>query len=285
MPTRKTPPLSSPSKAKIRDFIDDEKSLGRATKGQVAAAIGIRPSHFSNLLNGRNEWKLNQLEKLAEFLGVPLTRLFAERGKESPERPTRRSREFELEDKLRRALRAEARGLHAALRRDLSLLLRERVSDSRESLPDEYTTDDVPSDYLTGGVDPHDTPLVEIREIDEAYDPPSARHASQSVWFGRDWLRLQGLDSAQCLIVRIQDDSMEGTLPDGCSVMVNQGQRQRRAGRIFALYTEDRLVVRRAGKDASGAWLLQCDHAAWPTVAWPDDAELIGEVRWMARTF
>ena len=92
MPKRKPPPLSSANKDKIRDFIDDEKSLGRATKGQIAAAIGIRPSHFSNLLNGRNEWKLNQLEKLAEFLGVPLTRLFAERGKESSDRPSRRSR-------------------------------------------------------------------------------------------------------------------------------------------------------------------------------------------------
>ena len=55
------------------------KSLGRATKSEIASAIGIRPSHFSNLLNGRNEWKLNQLEKLAAFLGVPLARLFEER--------------------------------------------------------------------------------------------------------------------------------------------------------------------------------------------------------------
>ena len=285
MPQRKTPPLSSPSKNKIRDFIDDEKSLGRATKGQIAAAIGIRPSHFSNLLNGRNEWKLDQLEKLAEFLGVPLTRLFAERGKESLERPARRNREAELEDRVRRALRAEAHGLRAALRRDLDLLLRERISGGRQSLPDGYTTDDIPSDYLTEGIDLDDAQPVEMRELDVAYDAPGATHPSESVWFGRDWLRRQGLDSTQCLIVRIQDDSMAETLPDGCSVLVNRRQRQRRVGRIFALRTEGRLLIRRAGKDASGAWLLQCDHPAWATVAWPDDAKVVGEVRWMARTF
>ncbi len=284
MPKRKTPPLTSPSKNKIRDFIDDEKSLGRATKGQIAAAIGIRPSHFSNLLNGRNEWKLNQLEKLAEFLGVPLTRLFAERGKESPG-PSRRSRETEIEDRLRRALRAEARGLRAALRRDLDLLLRERISGNHESLPDEYTTGEVPSDYLTEGVHLDDAPPVEMREIDAPYDAPGETQTSESVWFGRDWLHRQGLDSTQCLIVRIQDDSMAETLPDGCSALVNRRQRQRRAGRIYALHIENTLLVRRAGKTASGAWLLECDHPAWPTVAWPDEAEVVGEVRWMARTF
>ena len=126
---------------------------------------------------------------------------------------------------------------------------------------------------------------MEIREIDTAYDAPSATHTAQSLWFGRDWLSRQGLDSGQCLIVRIQDDSMEGTLPAGCSVLVNRAQRERRAGGIFALHTEGRLAVRRADKDASGGWLLACDHPAWPTVAWPDDAEVVGEVRWMARTF
>ena len=283
MPTRKTPPLSSPSKNRIRDFIDDEKSLGRATKGQIAAAIGIRPSHFSNLLNGRNEWKLNQLEKLAEFLGVPLTRLFADRGKEAPERLPRRSREADLEDRLRRALRAEARRLRAALRRDLDIVLREGSAGRPEALPDEFTTDDIP--YVTEGVDLDATPPVEIRELDAAYDAPAATQAAGSLWFGRDWLSRQGLDSTRCLLVRIKDDSMAATLPDGCSVLVNREQTQLREGRLFAFNHEGKLLVRRAGKDASGTWLLECDHPDWETVTWPDDAVVVGEVRWMARTF
>lgn len=285
MRMRKTPPLSSPSQNKIRDFIDDEKSLGRATKGQIAAAIGIRPSHFSNLLNGRNEWKLNQLEKLAEFLGVPLTRLFADRGKEAPERPQRRSREADLEDRLRLALRAEARRLRTALRRDLDIFLRERAMGRDEPLPGEFTTDEIPTAYLTEAIGVEDAPSVEIREHDASYDAPAAVQAVESLWFGRDWLRRHGLDSAQCLLVRIQDDSMAATLPDGCSVLVNQGQVHRRVGRILALRTGNRLLIRRAGKDASGTWLLECDHPAWPTVTWPEDAEVVGHVRWMARTF
>lgn len=292
MPTRKTSPLSSPSKNKIRDFIDDEKSLGRATKGQIAAAIGIRPSHFSNLLTGRNEWKLNQLEKLAEFLGVPLARLFADRDREAPEGASRQGREADLEDRLRRALKAEARRLRTALRQDLDIFLRERTAGRHESLPDEFTTDEIttdeiPSAYLTGAesVELDGTPPVEIREVDAAYDAPTATRGAESLWFGRDWLRRQRLDFTQCLLVRIQDDSMAATLPAGCSVLVNREQRQRRVGRIFALRNEERLLVRRAGKDASGGWLLECDHPAWETVAWPDDAKVVGEVRWMARTF
>ena len=43
--------------------------------------------------------------------------------------------------------------------------------------------------------------------------------------------------------------------------------------------------VKRAGKDSAGLWRLESDHPAWEPVPWPDDAEVIGEVRWAARTF
>ena len=44
------------------------------------------------------------------------------------------------------------------------------------------------------------------------------------------------------------------------------------------------LVVKRAGKDESGNWLLLSDHPSWKPLPWPGNAEIIGEVKWMART-
>ena len=81
---------------------------------------------------------------------------------------------------------------------------------------------------------------------------------------------------------------MEPTFVDGCSILVNQASRRRRVGRIFVVRTEDGLVVKRAGRDRAGAWQLVSDNPnkqAWPTVSWPDDAPVIGEVKWAARTF
>ncbi|MDE0166243.1 MAG: hypothetical protein OXL36_14220 [Bryobacterales bacterium] len=48
--------------------------------------------------------------------------------------------------------------------------------------------------------------------------------------------------------------------------------------------TADGAVVKRAGKNASGAWLLISDHPAWEPVPWPRDAVVIGEVKWMGVT-
>ena len=81
---------------------------------------------------------------------------------------------------------------------------------------------------------------------------------------------------------------MEPTLVDGCSILVNQAGLRRRVGRIFVVRTDDGLVVKRAGKDRAGAWQLVSDHPnkqAWPTGPWSDDAPVIGEVKWAARTF
>lgn len=285
MRKREPPLLSSRPKRQIRDFIDDEKSLGRATKSQIAAAIGIRPSHFSNLLNGRNEWKLNQLEKLADFLGVPIARLFEERGEATAASPSDDSRQNLSEDRIIRALRTETRSLRSGLRADLDALLRERATEPGMAQTEDYTRDDRQPAYPDTPINLPGALPVEIRDLDALYDGALTEPASESLWFGQDWLRRHGLDSSQCLIVRVHGASMETTLPDGCSALVNRGERQRRVGCIYALRTEGRLVVRRAAREDDGRWLLESDHPDREPEAWPDDAEVIGQVRWMARTF
>ncbi len=73
-------------------------------------------------------------------------------------------------------------------------------------------------------------------------------------------------------------------MPNGCSILVNRARHRRRRNRIFVLRTHDGLLVKRTGKNEAGEWLLVSDHPAWGSVPWPTDAEVIGEVRWMART-
>ena len=48
------------------------------------------------------------------------------------------------------------------------------------------------------------------------------------------------------------------------------------------------LIVKRAGKSRAGNWQLVSDNPdkqEWPTLRWPNDADVIGEVKWAARTF
>lgn len=285
MRKRKTPLLSSRPKNQIRDFVDDEKSLGRATKSQIASAVGIRPSHFSNLLNGRNEWKLSQLEKLAEFLGVPLARLFEERNPDLETDSSEEGGDSLLEDRLVRAMRTESRYLRGGLRADLSAMLREHMAGRPPGRADNDAVNVAPSVYPDTLVDIPGALPIEIRDSDTLYDGPPAGSASESLWFKRDWLSRHGLDPAQCLVLRVEGESMGNTLPHGCSALVDRGRQERQEGRIYALRTDQGLAVGRAARDSAGGWLLESDHTEREAVAWPEDAEIIGEVRWMARSF
>ena len=106
-------------------------------------------------------------------------------------------------------------------------------------------------------------------------------------WFRRDWLDRHGLDPTRCLIVDVAGGSMEPVLPDGCSVLVDRNRRRRYVGRIYLARTDEGLVVKRAGKDEGGGWLLtsESDAPEHAPIPWPADAETIGEVRWMAQNF
>ncbi len=105
--------------------------------------------------------------------------------------------------------------------------------------------------------------------------------------FRRDWLESRGLDPTQCVVISVRGASMEPTLPEGARILVNRSSRQPRVNRLYVLRAGDGLIVKRAGKDREGGWLLVSDNPSpdYPALPWPDDAEIIGQVRWMARTF
>ena len=104
------------------------------------------------------------------------------------------------------------------------------------------------------------------------------------VFFRRDWLDRHGIDTTQCVVIGVRGESMEPTLPDGCSILVDRARTRRRDGGIFVIDTEDGLIVKRLGKTGR-RWLLVSDHPSWEPAPWPREAEVIGEVRWASRTF
>lgn len=107
---------------------------------------------------------------------------------------------------------------------------------------------------------------------------------TERLTFRLDWLKSHGLDPAQCTVVKVQGESMEPALPEGSAILVDRARRRRREGGIFVVRTADGVVVKRLGKDDAGGWQLLSDHPAWDPVPWPQDAKVIGEVKWMART-
>ena len=132
---------------------------------------------------------------------------------------------------------------------------------------------------------------VNLAELDAAAGDGAQIDTEQitgRIAFRRAWLARHGLNPTQCVIIGVKGESMEPTLTDGGSILIDRNRRSRRVGHIYVVRTEDGLIVKRAGKSRAGNWQLVSDNPdkqEWPTLRWPDHAEVIGEVKWAARTF
>ena len=87
-------------------------------------------------------------------------------------------------------------------------------------------------------------------------------------YFGHEWLSRQGLVADRCSIISVMGELMEPTLAENCVVLVDHNRKRRLKGHIFVVRKSDGLVVKRAGKDDSGDWLLESDHPAWEPEPW-----------------
>ena len=98
-------------------------------------------------------------------------------------------------------------------------------------------------------------------------------------------LREQGLDPAECRVMWITNSAMQPTLPKDRRIVVNLQKAERRHDRIFVVEVDERRLVRRIVQQGTDGWMLACDNpnkTAYPTVAWPEGATVIGEVHWLA---
>lgn len=103
------------------------------------------------------------------------------------------------------------------------------------------------------------------------------------LYFRREWLDRRAVDPTRADVIKVRGESMEPTLPDGCSVLLDRRRRSPRDGRIYVARTDEGVVVKRLQR-VSGRWTLTSDHPAWRTETLLADADVIGEVRWMAQT-
>ena len=101
--------------------------------------------------------------------------------------------------------------------------------------------------------------------------------------FRSKWLRHHRIQPRHCHIIGVRGDSMEPTLPDGCQVIVDRSRQKLRPDGIYVMRTEEGLVVKRVKQNAQGWWLMS-DNPAWAPLFLSEEADIIGEVRWMAIT-
>ena len=114
----------------------------------------------------------------------------------------------------------------------------------------------------------------------EVYDET----VTAKVPFRSSWLRRNRINPRHCNIISVRGNSMEPTLPDGCQVIVDRNRKELRNARIYVMRTEEGLVVKRVKQNAQGWWLMS-DNPTWAPLFLSEDTDIIGEVRWLGRTF
>ena len=144
------------------------------------------------------------------------------------------------------------------------------------------------SAVTTDEADGHSVDVMELDTAAGAGTVVDFERVKDRIRFRQSWLRKHGLVARQCKVIGVKGTSMEPTLTDGCSILVDLNRRSRLVGHIYVVRTDDGLIVKRAGKNRAGNWQLVSDNPdkkEWPTLRWPADADIIGEVKWAARTF
>lgn len=116
---------------------------------------------------------------------------------------------------------------------------------------------------------------------------PGPEQATRKLAFRRKWLRFRGLHEKDLALVFAKGDSMEPTISDNNTVMIDTSQRELRDGCIYVIRTNDHLIVKRIQTRLGSQVLLISDNAAYPPIevnmGEPGDLEVIGRVVWIGK--
>ena len=130
----------------------------------------------------------------------------------------------------------------------------------------------------------HYIPVFEIEATASKKTGDKNYQKSCYVAFHSDWFAKHKLDFEHCVIVEVRDASMEPTIAEHSIVLIDRSRCRRRIGNIYAIRINNNIVVRRLDKNKD-QWHLVSDHPKWKSEPFPDSAEIIGEIKWTAKTF
>ena len=122
----------------------------------------------------------------------------------------------------------------------------------------------------------------EEREAGGPFTPytVSAQHPIEALKFRDDWLSERRINLSRCTIFSLSSDSMEPTLPKGCSILVDRSLQELHDRHIYVMRRPHGLIIKRVQHAPPHGWLLISDNVAWPIEVMDDSTVVVGEVKW-----
>lgn len=113
--------------------------------------------------------------------------------------------------------------------------------------------------------------------------PNGHEEISGSHAYRRDWLEKRGLVAAACVVIDVKGESMEPTICDGDTVLINTAEKKLKNNNIYAFRTDEGVRLKRLHRQLDGRVRVSSDNAN--KLAFPDEwltpdseAEIIGSV-------
>lgn len=102
--------------------------------------------------------------------------------------------------------------------------------------------------------------------------------------FRNDWIAREGLHAKDLVAIRVAGDSMDGTLSDGDTVLIDRSKKK--PDGVFAIRIGDALKIKRLQMMADGSLRVSSDNAVYqPEVINPENmnqVDIIGQCYWRA---
>ncbi len=109
---------------------------------------------------------------------------------------------------------------------------------------------------------------------------PKQEEPVEHLAFRQKWMRRYLLLPGQVSAIEIAGDSMEPSLADGDTVLVDHLLNEPRQGKIFAIRAEDELLVKRLQKEPGGGWMLTSDNEDYEPIGTGPRFTILGEIVW-----
>lgn len=102
--------------------------------------------------------------------------------------------------------------------------------------------------------------------------------------FRADFLRTVGAGPENSVSVTVDGSSMEPTIPDGSTVLINMRAKSILPGRIYAFRLDGQLLIKRLYHDSRGTVTARSDNPEFDDLRISDDCadfEILGRAFWM----
>lgn len=171
------------------------------------------------------------------------------------------------------------------------LVLSEVTGRSVQWLATGFDNDSVSKVVIATEMDMSDFALVNLYDAQVSMGSGAwneDEHVINQLAYRKDWLSSEGLDPEHCAAIIARGDSMEETIKDGATLLIDLKDNTISRDGVYVIRFDGHLLAKRIQRSYDGGLVIRSDNKAYVDISVPKentgDIQIIGRVVWNAST-